>query len=286
MPKNPGGSPKARNLGAELRTLREDGQVSTRELAHKLDVARARLIRWENGSTVPSTAEVASYLTHLGINGDERDRVVALAEDVDAGNWTTSDTSGARTELTTLIEFERTCTEMVNVAPLLIPGLLQTDDYIRAVMGDLEDVENRVHLRLGRQNILTKRRNAPRLTVFICEGVLREPIGGPVVMADQLHHILDMTERSNIRVHVIRSGARKVHVAHAGACVLFRFPKASPIVHLEHYGPASFLYNAKDVAAYERAEDVLRNVALSEDDSHELMAKIATEMDKEAEGTS
>ncbi|TDD41354.1 helix-turn-helix domain-containing protein [Saccharopolyspora elongata] len=281
MARNPAGSPKARNLGAELRKAREDVGITALRLAQKLEVSRARLQRWENGTTVPTPAEVASYLTYLNINGAERDRVVQLADEVDAGNWTTSDTSGARTELTTLIETERTCTEMVNVAPLLIPGLLQTDEYIRAVMGDLDDVENRVHLRLGRQSILTKRRNAPRYSVFISEWVLREPIGGPAVMADQLRHIVDMAKRENISVRVIPSGARTMHPAHAGMFVLFRFPKASPIVHLEHYGPASFLYNTKDVAIYERAEEVLRTVALSEAESASLMAKIATEMEQE-----
>lgn len=280
MAKGPAGSPKARNLGAELRTLREEADVSANSLAQKVGIARGRLQRWENGQTVPAPAEVAAYLALIGVNGDERDRVLELAEDVDAGNWTTDDTSGARTELTTLIDVERTCTEMVNVAPLLIPGLIQTDEYIRAVMGNLGDVENRVHLRLGRQNILTKRRNAPRLTVYIAEGVLREPIGGYAVMADQLHHILGMAERENIAVRAIPSRAHAMHPAHAGPFVLFRFPKASPIVHLEHYGSPSFLYKDKDVAVYERAEEILRTVAMSESDSVSLMAKIATEMEK------
>lgn len=280
MPNHPGGSPKARNLGAELRTMREAVNVSTRSLAQKLEIARARVQRWESGSAVPTPAQVGGYLAHLGINGTDRDRIVELAEDVDDGNWTTSDTSGARTELTTLIEFERTCTEMVNVTPLLVPGLLQTADYIRAVMGNLPDVENRVTLRLERQNILTKRR-APQLKVFISEGALREPIGGAAVMAAQLRHIGDMTTRDNVTVQVIQSGATFVHPAHAGSSVLFRFPKASPIVHLEHYGPASFLYNKSDIAAYERAEGVLRTVAMNESDSCALMAKVATEMEQE-----
>lgn len=281
MPNNPGGSPRARNLGAELRHLRETLDVSTRTLAQKIDVARTRLQRWESGQRPPTTAEVAAYLAHLGVTGSERDRVVELAEDMDAGNWTaTSDTTGARSELTTLIEFERTCTEIFTVAPMLIPGLLQTADYSRAVMGNLPDVENRVQLRLGRQNVLTKKRNAPDYSVFISEGALREPIGGPQVMAEQIHHVLAMAERDNITVRVIASGAHTMHPAHAGMFVLFRFPKASPIVHLEHYGPPSFLYNAKDVVAYERAESLIRHVAMSESESVALMAKIATEQEE------
>lgn len=281
MPNNPGGSPKARNLGAELRTLREVVGVSTRTLAQKLGIARTRLQRWESGQVPPTAVQVAAYLAHLGITGSERDRVVGLADSVDSGNWTTtSDTTWARSELTTLIEFERTCTEILNVAPMLIPGLLQTGDYVRAIMADLPDVENRIQLRIGRQNILTKKK-APNYSVFISEGALREPIGGPDVMIAQLSHLMDMAERENISVRAIPSGAHTMHPAHAGMFVLFRFSKASPIVHLEHYGPPSFLYNAKDVVAYERAESLLRNVALSESESIALMAKIATEMEQE-----
>lgn len=275
-------SPKARHLGAELRTLRQAKDVSTRVLAQIMGISRSRVQRWESGQAVPSPAEVGGYLTSLRIDDEEKARVVALAEDVDDNNWATSDSSGAHTELTALIEFERTCTEIVNVAPLLIPGLLQTADYIRAVMGNLIDVENRVKLRLGRQKLLTKKRNAPKYEVFISEGVLSEPIGGPAVMAAQLRHILAMSERENIYVRVVESGSREFHPAHAGMFVMFKFAKASPIVHLEHYGPPMFLYNTKDVARYERAEKLLRHVAMSEADSAALMAKIATDMEQES----
>ncbi|MEU5844855.1 Scr1 family TA system antitoxin-like transcriptional regulator [Saccharopolyspora shandongensis] len=137
MPRSPGGSPKARNLGAELRKARESAGVTAVDLARKLDVSRPKIQRWEIGTTVPTPAEVAGYLAVLGVNGAERDRVVALAEDVDAGNWITSDVAGASPELTTFIECERTCTSITDVSPLVVPGLLQTARYMRAVMTGL-----------------------------------------------------------------------------------------------------------------------------------------------------
>lgn len=286
MPRKPGGSPKARNLGAELRKVREDVGVSARSLAQKLDVARARLQRWENGTTVPSPAEVASYLAVLGMtNGAERDRLVSLAEDVDASNWITSDITGVRTELTTLIEFERTCSRMVSVAPLLVPGLFQTADYVRAVMTGLgtDDIDRLVGVRLGRQSVITRRKNAPDYRAFIGEGVLREPIGGHDVMAEQLHRIAKLAERPNIAVQVIPSGVESAHPAHAGPFVLFKFPKAAPIVHLEHYGTAAFVYGTREVSFYERAEEALQQTAMSEEDSLKLIVEIATEMEGIAE---
>ncbi|GAA4845313.1 helix-turn-helix domain-containing protein [Saccharopolyspora rosea] len=286
MPRKPGGSPKARNLGAELRKVRDEAGINQRALAQKMEIARPRLQRWENGTTVPSVEDVAIYLAMCGLaKGPERERLLDLARDVDAENWITSDLPGTHSSLTTFIEFERTCTSMVNVAPLLIPGLLQTADYSRAVMAGLGsgEIEKRVMLRLGRQNILWRRRNPLRFTAVIVESALRERVGGPHVMADQLYNILDVAKRDNVSVHVIRSGGQRVHAAHAGPFIVFRFPKAPPIVHIEHYRSSVFLYNTREVADYVRAEEDLRSMALSREDSLELVADIAAEMEKEAD---
>lgn len=281
MTSTSGWSPKARNLGAELRECRKEAHVSERAMAPKMDVTRVQIQRWERGENVLTVAEVKRFLCLLDVSADDQERITALAADVDAQNWATSEST--RTELTTLVELERNCVEMVNVSPLLVPGLLQTDDYIRAVMGNDNDAENRVHLRLGRQHILAKRRNAPRYTVFISEGVLREPLGGPLIMADQIRHIIDVTGQKNITVRVIESGSSNFHPAHAGMFIVFRFPKASPIVHLEHLGAPTFLYNARDVQRYEDAEIILRDKAMSESDSIDLMEHIATTMGEEGE---
>lgn len=287
MPRNSGGSPKARNLGAELRKAREDAKVSTRELAQKVGIPRVRLQRWEAGTTVPSVEDVVGYLANLGINhGSERDRLVELARDVDDNNWMTSDVSG-ETELTALIEFERTCTRMVTVSPLLVPGLLQTPDYIRAVMTglDTDDINNRIGLRLDRQGIVTKSKQAPEYKTFISENVLRDPVGGYATMAEQLRHIHTLaTGRDNIHIHVLPSATGTVNPAYAGPYVFFEFPKAAPIVHLEHFGSAAFVYGAREVSVYERAEgNALRHAAMDEEKSVALIAEVATEMEQEIE---
>ncbi|MEV0055553.1 helix-turn-helix transcriptional regulator [Saccharopolyspora shandongensis] len=284
MTRTRGGSPKARNLGAELRKVRTDAGFNQRDLAQKLEVPRPRLQRWENGTTVPSTAEVSAFLAICGVvNGPERDRLVELVEDVGAGGWITSDITGVRTELTTLIEFERTCTSVLNVSPLLVPGLLQTAGYVRAIMTGtkMDEVDKRVGIRLGRQEVITRRKNALPYVAIIGEWALREPMGGPDVMAEQLRRIAELSERPNIEVHILPQGFTTAHPAHMGSFVLFEFAKAAPIVHLEHYGSAAFLDATKEVAAYQRAGDLLRNAALSESDSRALIAEIATAMEKD-----
>ena len=95
--------------------------------------------------------------------------------------------------------------------------------------------------------------------------------------------MVGVAKRDNVSVHVIRSGGQRVHAAHAGPFIVFRFPKAPPIVHIEHYRSSVFLYNTREVADYVRAEEDLRSMALSREDSLELVADIAAEMEKEAD---
>lgn len=278
------GSPKARNLGAELRSHRQAAKIAYRDMAVRLGLPPTRYQRWESGEVVPSPEEVAEFLNQANVNGPERDRMLDLARDVDGENWITSDLTGVRTELTTLIEFERTCTSIVDVSPLLVPGLLQTAGYVRAIMTgtEMDDVDKRVGMRLGRQDVIIRRRKNPLPYVAIVgEYALREPIGGPDVMAEQLHRLIELSHRSNIEVRVLPHGATAGHAAHAGPFVMFQFPKAAPIVHLEHFGSAAFVYAAKEVAAYERAGENLRDAALSESESRALIAEIATEMEKD-----
>lgn len=282
MARNPGGSPKARHLGAELRNRREAAKVAAREMAQKLGIPRTRLQRYEAGEAIPSPEEASQYLTEAEVNGSDRDELLDLLRNVDDENWMPS-TSGVKTELTTLIEFERTCTQVLEVIPLLIPGLLQTADYTRALMTGMgmEDVDRLVGARLGRQEIITRRKNPVPYTAIIGEWALREPIGGPDVMAEQLRRVAELSQRPNVEVLVLPSRSTVSHAALMGAFIVFEFPKAAPIVHLEHFGSAAFVYAAKGVAAYKRAGEDLRDAALSAEESRSLIAEISTAMEKE-----
>lgn len=283
MAKSAAGSPKARALGAELRECREKAKLSVRQLAQKLGVAHVRIARYESGTSVPDSDEVAAYLGVAGINGTERDRILGMVHAIDEPNWLTSGAAGIHQELATLIEFERTATRITDVAPMLLPGLLQTSGYIRALMTGMSpgEVEKRVMLRISRRDVLAHS-NPPRLTAFIIENALREPIGGHAVMGEQLRFIERMSWQDNVMVRVIRSGARELHPAHVGPFVLFEFPKAAPVVHLEHYSASDFLYGARNVQAFDQARTALDNVALDEACSRELIVACAEEMEERA----
>ncbi|GGI98438.1 transcriptional regulator [Saccharopolyspora subtropica] len=267
-------NPRARVLGAELRQLREAAGLGVRELGRRLGVGHTTIWRYESGVKPPSPEDTASLLTALGVTGAEKERIVKMARTVRDLNWLTSGIPGVREELATLIEFERAATRITEVQVLVFPGMLQTREYMRAVMATLppEMIETRVAFRLSRREVLDKE-GGPQLVALIAEAALRERIGGPDVMADQLRYLLKMSRRDNVTIQILPSGATSWHPAHAGSFIVFEFDDQRPIVHLEHFRTSVFLRNLKDVNDYCQAADSLRRSAMSPKASRERITQ-------------
>ncbi|PRW63359.1 hypothetical protein CEP50_10775 [Actinopolyspora mortivallis] len=274
-------TPKARALGAELRECRNASGMTQRELARYLDVSYVTLSRYENGTRTPKPEDVAQILTTLGVRGSTYHELVEMARDADQPNWVAG-ASGTRRELTTLIEFETSAQHITDVCTDVMPGLLQTSAYAAAILGAHAepDTAARVTMRVGRQNILYAE-NAPTLDVIITEHTLREPLGGTNVLIEQLRHLLKMSDLDNVTIQVIPNGMTTWTPAHAGSFLLFEFPKAAPIVHLEHVASSTSVYSARETEAYREASIKLRQVAMSPTQSTELIAKIADDLERQ-----
>ncbi|MGW1681195.1 helix-turn-helix domain-containing protein [Saccharopolyspora sp. NPDC002376] len=286
MARTTGGSPKARIVGAELRRAREEYDIGVRELARKLGMDHSKLSRCESGRTTATPEFVASVLAAIGVPEAERERVIELARGADRTNWLSPGVPGTNHELTTLIEFEKTAEEITEVSPFVISGLLQTSDYARAVMtsGVAEppsDLEARVMLRVGRRDVLT-RKKGPHFTFLAMETALHAKIGGAVVMADQLRQIVNMAEWPSVTVQVIPADLDVWHPALNGSYILFEFPTSGPIVHLEQYASAAFLHESEQTDVYRSATDTLRELAMSPAESVRLIAEVAEEMEGQA----
>lgn len=271
-------APRAYVLGAELRDARDKSGLTLRQLAAKLDVSHSVVVRWEKGERVPSTESVAAYCAVLGLTTTARERLMRLAREAvsEPANTVSVGPAGEADQLAALLEFERIATSITDVSPILIPGLLQTADYARAIMSagiPAGETDKRVMMRLGRRELITRRREPVRFAAFILEATLRQSIGGPAVMAEQLQFLLEMAERDNVRVRVIPSSAGWTP-AHAGPFVLLEFAKAAPVVHLEHHRSSAFLRDEADVTAFVQARDDIERVAMSPQDSAELIADV------------
>lgn len=271
-----------RGLAGELRELRQNRKLSMRSVAIQLAWQPSKLSRMETGIQGIHVEDVASLLVIYGVTGTERKRLLDMAGRAGQPNWWEL-AAGISARSRTLIQLETEATAIVDFEPLLVPGLLQTPDYTRAVMKacgvDDAEAQNRVTARLSRQAVLT-RDEPPTLHAIVDEAVLRRVLGSPWVMARQLHHLIEATGRPNVTLQVIPLSVGG-HTGLDGSFALLDFPRNRPVVHLEHKVSGLFLEEPDQVNVFRREVDRLIGVALSPADSVELVATIATEHERE-----
>jgi transcriptional regulator with XRE-family HTH domain len=160
----------------------------------------------------------------------------------------------------------------------LVPGLLQTADYARALLSTRvgasdEDVEQAVSARLERQAILD-RDEPPLLWVIMDEAVLRRPVGGADVMRAQVEHLAEMAGRSNVVIQVIPYSVG-AHEGVNGAFVIADFAVAPSIVYLETALTGLVVERPEDVASVRLTYDTLRSEAMPRAASLDLLREVA-----------
>ncbi|WP_189223699.1 helix-turn-helix domain-containing protein [Saccharothrix coeruleofusca] len=272
-------SAKGMALGTKLRGVREESGLSQRALARKLGVDSGTMSRAESGERPPDAELTAAILGALGVTGARRDEIMALArDDVAAGSaWLAIGLPEQRVQLDALLQMEQLSTEIVDVSPLVVPGLLQVSGYTRAIMRAAEvpntEIETRVAIRMGRRDVLT-RANPTRLTALIGAQVFRQRIGGPEVMRDQLEHLLKMAEQDNVELRAFPVDDMW-HDAFAGAFSMLKIDRAKSVVHLENTASGLFLQEPEDVKVFESAVNRVLAVSMSEDQTRELIAREA-----------
>jgi transcriptional regulator with XRE-family HTH domain len=282
MPKSSQPTVVGRGLGGELRELRESRKLSLRRVATRLDWQPSKLSRMETGIQGIQAADVASLLVIYGVTGDERKRLLGMAErSAESGWWEVI--GGLSDESKTLIRLETEATAIINWQPLLVPGLLQIPEYTQAVMMacgvEGGDAQARVAARLGRQAILS-RAEPPRLNAVVDEVVLRRVLGDRRVMARQLHHLIEAAGRPTVSLRVVPLSLGG-HTGLDGSFALFDFPRNRSVVYLDHKISGLFLEEAPQVSFFRREADRLAEVALSPAESVDLVASIATEHERE-----
>ncbi|MCZ0988545.1 helix-turn-helix domain-containing protein [Streptomyces diastatochromogenes] len=224
---DPSSSPRAL-LGAELRHAREKAGLSQEELGQRLFVSGSFIGQLEAG-TRRMQVEYARML-------DE----VLGTEDFFQRNCAAVAKSKYPEHFAEAAEAEAVTTAIRQYAPLLIPGLLQTSAYARAVCrayqptAPEEDIDKLVTARIERARILDNP-TEPLLWAVIDEAALRRVTGGPKVMAEALRHIADLSRRGRAIVQVLPFGAG-AHAAMQGAIKLMDFEDAPPLVYFEGVG--------------------------------------------------
>ncbi|QKV74727.1 Scr1 family TA system antitoxin-like transcriptional regulator [Amycolatopsis sp. Hca4] len=270
-------SPGCRALSASLREVREARKFGLRELARALEVDPRLLSQWELGVRVPPIEEVARILGYLRVDRVTTNRILALVQHTKNPNWLDSNPSDLPAALTAVIQCERSANLITNWSPLIIPGLLQTPDYARALLAASEikpeDADMRLVARLKRQRILSGYEPV-RVQALISELAIREVVGDADIMSDQVDHLLRLAVTSNISVRIVPAGAG-YHPGWIGMFTLYDFPADPAIVHLEHYHASGFLNGLDATAPYRKLVKLLLGKALTEEASQALLRELA-----------
>lgn len=282
----PAGGPTVlrRLLGAQLRRLRERQGITREEAGYAIRASGSKMSRLELGRVGFKERDVADLLTLYGVT-DERDResLLELAQDANTPGWWHRYGDVLPGWFETYVGLEEAAALIRTYEVQFIPGLLQTEEYARAVISlgnsaaPSEEIEQRVGLRITRQKLLT-RGDGPRLWAVVDEAALRRPIGGREVMRGQIERLIEASKLPGVILQVLpfRVGG---HTAEAGAFTILRFPESDlpDVVYVEQLTSALYLDRRDDVDAYMEAMERLCVVSAQPDNTAEILSRILQE---------
>jgi transcriptional regulator with XRE-family HTH domain len=244
-------------VGAKLRRLRTDMGLSREEAAEAIRASEWKIHRLENGQVGFKERDIIDLLRLYGVTDpDEVNELLALAREANTPGWWQHYGDVLPPWFRTYVDLESAATLIRTYEGQFVPGLLQTDDYMRALVRGAhleessEEVGRRVRLRLARQTLLT-REHPPRLWAVVDEAALRRPVGGREVMRGQLERLLDASKLPNVTLQVLPF-AGGAHSAMVGAFSILRFAdrELPDVVYLEHLTNAVYLDKRAEVERY------------------------------------
>jgi transcriptional regulator with XRE-family HTH domain len=263
-----GGGPTVRRMlvGAQLRRLRTAANLSREQAAEAIRASEWKIHRLENGQVGFKERDVEDLLRLYGVTDpSEVEGLVALARETNSPGWWQHYADVLPSWFRTYVDLESAATLIRTYENQLVPGLLQTPDYIRAVIdgAHLDDtpeaVQSRIDLRLERQSLLS-RPDGPRLWAVVDEAALRRPVGGPQVMRAQLERLIEAESWPNVTLQVLPLAAG-AHPTMTGAFSILRFQDTElpDVVYIEHLTNALYLDKPDDVDQYYH---VMENICL------------------------
>jgi transcriptional regulator with XRE-family HTH domain len=284
MPSEQSPTVRRRRLALELRRLREAARLTCEEVADHLECSASKISRVETGRVSVSPRDVRDMLELYGVAPQQRESLVQLARDSRQKGWWHAYSDTMQPQFVTYVGLESAAAEIRIYEVSLIPELLQTEDYARAVIrsgmmnSPAEDVERRVALRMARQPAVS-RDDPPKVWAVLDEAALRRRVGGAGLMRLQLEHLLAQATLPNVAVQVIPFGGG-AHPAMGRPFIILVFPERvdTDVVYLEDLTSALYLEDVADVDRYNVFFNHLRASALSFDDSSALIASVLKEM--------
>lgn len=271
-----------RRLCLVLRRLRTKSGLSGTEVAQRIGVSPSLISRAESGKRGISRDDLSALLTVYNVERPLRNALMNLHTHATNPELLDRGELNVHEDLELWIGFEQDATVIHNYEPLLIPGLLQTFPYARAVIAGSDPslceqaVDDRVNVRIARQAVLRGQR-PPQLEVVVHEAALRQRVGGVDVMRDQLGFLLETSYRPGIKVRVIPADVG-AYPGMPGPFVVMDYAELPSLIHLENMVASLYLEDESDVRTYKLAFNGMLAAALSADRSADLISKVAASM--------
>lgn len=274
---------RQRELIAELTHLRKDAGLSRKQVGDAVGAGETTVFRYERGETRPKPADVRLMAEVYGVTDAARiSELVDMARDARKRPWWHRYRRTLKPGFDHYIGLEAAAVTVRTYEPQAVPGLLQTHDYARAITEsasldpDHDELDEKVKVRLIRQDGLSEQEDPLHLVAILDEAVLHRQVGGPETMRHQLVHLVETAQRHNITVHVLPFAAGG-HVGMDGKFNILTFPDSDDpgVIYLEQAGSGRTFEDPEDVATYHRRFDALLAKALPTEKSVAFIAAIA-----------
>ncbi|MCO6011375.1 helix-turn-helix domain-containing protein [Actinoallomurus purpureus] len=272
---------RLRRLAAEMRRRREEAGLTQDDVFEQTSINPATLYRVENAISRPQVRTLRALLDLYGVNHERTAYLLTLLRESDQRGWLETIGADLPERLTTYVELEDEARTALNYETSFVPGLLQTEDYARAIIRGVlpeathTEVDSRVEVRIRRQEVLT-RPNAVRFWAIVGEGALRHRVGGIDVMRRQMIRLAEAADEPNITLQVLpfEAGA---HPGMLGSFHVLRFgqDELPDVVYIDSMAGDLFLDGSADIERYTVTFEHLRAIALSPEDSVALITKLA-----------
>ncbi|GAB3882701.1 helix-turn-helix domain-containing protein [Microbispora bryophytorum] len=279
MPEHGSPTVRRRRLGQELRRLRERADLTGDQVAVRLGWSAAKISRIETARTSPRTSDVEALLLIYMVDSRQRQELLALHRDATRKGWWEDYRDSLPKEYTTFLGLEAEATAARDWEPQVVPGLFQTEAYVRAMMesgqrSTLEapgGVRSRIEVRMARQQAVLRTDSPLAISAVLEESVLLRRFGDHEVMREQLRRLIEVSELPNVELRILPLDAD--HPINTGAFCHLKVPEFHDVVYLEALLGGRLVEDEAIVYRYEVAFDYLETKALDVDDSRRFLEK-------------
>lgn len=280
-----------RLLARELRRAREAASVSAEAARSAIGVSKQTFWRMENGIPIRLNPLFIKRLCEIYNASTELTQVLlTLTEETKSKGWWHAFDSTIPKSFGLFVSLEDAAHHVVSYQTTFIPGMLQTDDYRRAMHwiehpnAPISDVDTSIEIAARRRARLTRAANPLALEVIIDETVLRRPAGSNEVMAAQLIHLAETAQLPNVSVRIVPRSKGTYQGLMVGMFVMLEFPPHStayltepPVIYVQGFTGDLYLERPEEVSAYRIVCTDIKRVALDETDSRALILDVAEE---------